>query len=148
MANKIADKEVIGSVVIIAFTNGTTVELDCDQLSEGMQAQGLYHGIKQKLGDSYAGAKSIEEAIAACTGVANALMDDTWNAGRDASGDLVTALVEQTGQPLETVVSKLSGMTKEEKADIRKHPALKVILTRIAAERAAEKAIDAPELNF
>jgi hypothetical protein len=60
---KYAVKDTSGATVAFKFSNGTTREIDPAGFSPEVQAAYLKHGISQKHGDSYASAKSVEEAI-------------------------------------------------------------------------------------
>lgn len=110
------------------------------------------HGAMQKGGDSYAGAKSscaetgadpIEWSRAQVQGVIDQLYDGEWTVrvpGGISVTDLARALSEATGAPLEDCVEKLSETEKEQKKELRAHPDIKAVLTRLAAERATAKA--------
>lgn len=128
------------------------------------------HGLSQKLGDSYAGAKgAVEEldmtadewARAQVESVFKQLAEGNWTT-RTPGGTQVTDLARalaivmaDDGVTEQMAAEKLSETGKEEKAELRKHPAVKAELDRIRLERAAAKAeesanaaADAPPISF
>jgi len=81
-----AKVEVSGRVLTFAFANGETRTMDVEQLAKVIRERAEVHGIEQKLRDSYAGAKSADEAVGLFDKVTDHLtdpIDPKWNAGRD-----------------------------------------------------------------
>lgn len=154
--SQIADRELItneaGEVIGWKFTfaNGNIFEADVTQLSEVMQFRNAVHGAGQKLGDTYAGAKtkgwSVDDCEAAVRELWQAMLDGKYTVSRAAGGKLLEAFIR---------VAKASGSTEEEaralfatydddtKAELRKVPQIKAAIAEIDAERAAKAAEDA-----
>lgn len=140
---KIATKAVIrddsgkATEVIITFTDGRTVQLKLPALTDSIQMELMAHGAVQKLGDSYANAKgNLDFAYAEASGVAESLMRDEWNRrGEGGGGDLPQAIVNITGQSLDTVVSTLATMDKETKDGLKKRKDVKAEMMQIKANR-------------
>jgi hypothetical protein len=154
MAKKSVDTE----TQTIGFDFGEGVDavgFDLSKCSPAMLIQLALHGASQKIGDSYASAKSavadtdIDPAAwssGQAAGVVAQLYSDDWtvrSAGSAAVTDLATALAEAVGCDIEAATSRLADADKDEKASLRKHPAVAAVLTRIKAERAAAKAAQA-----
>lgn len=143
-----------GSVLTWDFEDGgENVSLDVTTLPDEIRAKNEAHGAKQKIADSYAGAKAaIEEgdypdaATYAREMVALAikkLQDGDWTSrepGQARVTDLAVALAEATGFTVEEAQERIADASKEEKASIRKHPQVAAVLARIKAERAAKNA--------
>lgn len=149
---KIAVKAVQDNGVEWGFTDGEVVSVTLDQFSPEIVKQLALHGLSQKGGDAYSGAKDPEEARGLLLKVVERLEQNEWRAAREAGSggkgkvsDLARALAEVTGKDLSEVIEKLDEMDKAQKATRRKHPAVAAVLARLAAERAAAKAEKAEE---
>lgn len=143
-----------GSVLTWDFEDGgENVSLDVTTLPGEIRAKNEAHGAKQKIADSYAGAKqAVEEgdypdaATYAREMVALAikkLQDGDWTSrepGQARVTDLAVALAEATGFTVEEAQERIADASKEEKASLRKHPQVAAVLARIKAERAAKNA--------
>ena len=138
----------------IGFTFGEagSVAVAIADLPTDIVAKLALHGLSQKLGDSYAGAKSTcaetgadpdEWAKAQVEAVFAQLVEGNWTTrtpGSRTATDLATALSEVTGAPLEECIARLDDADKDEKKGLRNHAKIKVILERIKKERAEKKA--------
>ena len=165
MAKKIVNVE--NQTVVFQFDNAGEVTFDLAKCSDEMKLQLMLHGASQKIGDSYASAKSATADLdidpaewsreQAAAQVQN-LYDGDWTVRGTGTGtgvtDLAVALAEASGQPLEECVEVLATKDKDEKAALRKHPAIEAILARLRRERAEAKekkasaaAKDAPSLS-
>jgi hypothetical protein len=144
LAKKVVDRET--GVVRIEFTDGTKVEVNVNELSEDVRALAAFHGISQKLGDSYAGADSVDEARESAEAVRDNLLAGNWTAGREGGGGgvsiLVQALFEATqheGRTLEDCQELVADMSDEQRKGLRQLPQIKANMDRIAAERAQKR---------
>ena len=155
MAKKIVSVET--KSVSFDFDSFGSVTFDLSKVSPEMLVQLALHGASQKGGDSYASARAQTEgtevdpnqwAFEQCQATIDQIYSGDWSVRRASSGptvnDLVRALVEVLGADESDAAERLSDATKEEKAALRKHPAIKAVLERLRAERAAAKA-DAAE---
>ena len=134
---RIAKKSVTTNGVLFSFVNGTELEPMLDGLDEGIIKSLAIHGLSQKIGDSYAGAESVEEAIAAANGVWENLKAGLWGAKVQRGGKIVEALARATGQTFEACFEKWQGMDDKTQAAIRKHKDVKAALAGMEAARAA-----------
>jgi hypothetical protein len=140
------------SVTFSFDDDGDDLVFELDKCSPEIVTHLAIHGASQKGGDSYAGAKKATEETGAdpidwsraqVQGVIDQLYAGDWTVrqpGGVSVTDLARALSEATGAPLEDCVEKLSETDKEQKKELRAHPDIKAVLTRLAAERAAKKA--------
>jgi hypothetical protein len=133
-------KKVVGDdLVAFKFTDGEKLICKLSGLPDEIITRLALHGIAQKVGDSYSGVSSIQEARANAAEVWENLKRGIW-ATKAVGGKLAEAFARATGQPLDDCLEKLSGMTEEEKKDLRKHPQIKAAMAAINAERAAKLA--------
>lgn len=153
--------------VAFSFDDAGEASIILSDLSADIITQLALHGLSQKVGDSYAGAKGAVEnldvtadewSLAQAEETIKQLVEGNW-AVRSGGGaarvtDLASALAEASGAPVEDMVSKLAEASKEEKAALRKHPQVALILARFKEERAAAKkeemekaAAEAPSLS-
>jgi hypothetical protein len=132
IANKRMDLE--AQTVTIEFTDGRFVEIPLAALTPEIVLHSALHGLWQKLGDSYAGAKGdVELAYAQCRTVADQLLDGNWNSptrigdGGQVFRDLVEVLVELAkarGEEIsrEEIKGLLKDLDKKQLAEIKKDP--------------------------
>ena len=133
---KIATKrmDLEAQAVMIEFADGHVVEIALASLTPEIITHAALHGLLQKLGDSYAGAKGdLGMAHAQCRVVADQLLDGNWNApgragdGGQAFNDLVEVLVELSedrGEEMgrEEIRGILKDLDKKQLAAVRKDP--------------------------
>jgi len=101
------------------------------------------HGAEQKLGDEIAGLDDMDDAILAVDDLMDRLAKGEWNQKREGGGMagtsiLARALAEAKNLPMETVKSFLAKKTQAEKVALRGNPAIKPIIDRLEAEKAAK----------
>lgn len=147
MAATKATKTDLDNGVQIDFTSGDSIKATLDEFSEEIVKQLAIHGLKQKLGDSYASC-DVEEAFDKCKGVYETLLSGDWSARTGGGGgprvtQLAQALAEAAGVSLEEATAKIEEMDDERKKKVRNHPAVKVVLNRYALERAQKRAEEA-----
>ena len=167
MPKKNADYE--AQTIGFDFGDAGESSVSLSDLPANIVANLAVHGLSQKLGDSYAGAKTAtadteidpnEWCKAQMESVFDQLKDGNWTvrvAGAGTVTDLARAMeIAMDGEfSLDQCVEKLSETSKEEKAELRKHPAVKKELDAIKlarqaakAEASAAAAEDAPALSF
>lgn len=148
------DKNAETGVVTFTVTeNGTVLPCDVRQVfpdfdkMNDVQKHAVIHAVNAKVGDS-AASKDVD-ALEAMTKTWEQLVAGEWNARGEGGGGgskttmLAEALARVSGKEMEAVNEKLGGMSDEEKADLRAHPAVKAAMAEIKLERqkvAAKKA--------
>lgn len=129
--------------VVIKFANGQDVIIDMTELSPDILNASAAHGIAQKVGDNFAEAKGdINLAHGLAQSMARRLEGGEWNVRGEggASASLVAmALAEHTGKELADCITHIAGLTKEERKELRDHPAIALIILRIETERKEAK---------
>lgn len=104
------------------FTDGTVREVDLEKIGAKCKAAALWHGLSQKLGDSYAGAKGVVgDAIESLDTVLERLANDDWVKAGEGPGtrpslvaDAIKAALEKAGQTVDeeryaTIREKVKG---------------------------------------
>ena len=137
--------------VEVTFDNGTTVRIPFNGLTPAILAEATAHGLSQKLGDSYSGAKGdVAWAQAQCEGTMEALLAGDWNRrGGTGEVDLFQALCKVYPDREEEEVRKVfDGMDAEARKDVAKAPTIKAALATIKADRLAEKAEGAEPIDL
>lgn len=146
---KFCDKSHEGTVVTFAFGDGEALTLDTNELSQEIILELAIHGIKQKGGDSFAGAAGdYKFAKEACKRVLDALRAGEFNAGRAAgtgsgtakNGELAEALAAIQGIELADATQMIDALDEEVRKQVRAHPQIKA---KIAEQRAAKAAASA-----
>ena len=139
--------------VSFSFDEAGSVTFDLTKVSDEMLTQLALHGASQKVGDTYAGAKSATEgtsidpnewALGEAAAAIEQIYSGDWTVRRAGSGpgitDLARALSEVYGISEAEAAEKLGEAEKDDKAAIRKIPQVKAVLERLRAERATAKA--------
>lgn len=153
MARNNVAKKVVSedrSTVRFEFTHGQTLDCMLSALPEEIKAELIVHGIKQKVGDSYAAVSDPAEAMTHAGKVWERLVAGDWRVAREGGGgqritDLVKALSNVTGKSLDECIDVVDGLEKAQKSALRKHAQIAAELARISAERAAAKAAEAED---
>lgn len=146
-----------GTVTFTVIETGQSLVCDLSKVPQAIQNHLLVHAINAKVGDSAADPNT--DALEAMQKTWEQLCAGEWNARGTGEGTakttmLAEALARVSGKDLDAVNEKLSGMSDEEKKDLRDHPAVKAAMAEIKLERqkaAAKKAKDGAkgaELNF
>ncbi len=149
MGTKKASKNVTDTGISIAFESGQGLELNLEDLSDEMVQRLAIHGMSQKIGDSYAGSDTADEAFELASGMVDRLKAGDWAAARASGGGagrvsmLVEALAAATGQSEDECKRVINAMDDAGKKQLKKHAAVAAQLAKITAERAAEKAAKA-----
>ena len=131
--------------VRLDFINGTTTLFT---VPDALLHRFAAHGAEQKLGDAIAGIDSIDDAAMAVDSLIDRLYQGEWQAERSKDefaglSDLLRALVEYSGKPVEVMKKFLADKSVKEKNALKNSDALKPIIDRYAAERAAKQAAKA-----
>ncbi len=142
--NQIATKDFDGQVLVISFkTEPETVKrFDFRELPEPMKAKLALHGLTQKIGDSYAGAANVAEAIGAAVDTWENLMSGVWGREREAGeGNLLEQACQRLmpGKTKAQIAATLEKFTKEQLREFRKRPDIVRAIGEIQAERAAAR---------
>lgn len=133
---RIANKTVNDNGVEFAFVNGETISATVDMLPDEIVKRLAVHGLSQKVGDSYASAETIEEAISSANAVINNLTNNVWATKSIRGGKIVEALVAFSKKPYDECLSVYTKMDDKAKKALRSHPSIKVELAKIEAKRA------------
>lgn len=128
--------------VRVTFSNGKAVEVVFEDLSPEMLTRLAAHGLSQKLGDSFAGAKGDAGlAHAQCQIVADALHAGDWTTrGEGDGGDFVIAMANLTKVDADAVRAKLKTLDEDAIKALKARKDVKAEMARLKAERLAEKA--------
>lgn len=157
--NRIANKNTDAASGTVTFewaNDAPAFTADCSKLPKDIQKQLMLHGLSQKLGDTYAGAESIDDAITSVTAAYEQLLAGEFKAVRSGSGAVRTTLLAEAiaslqKQPIEAVQETIKGLDEEQVKGLRAHPGIKAEMSKIKAKRDAEKAKaeggDAPDLS-
>lgn len=139
-----------------AFANGDKLDCDPSKLSESVRYCAMFHGLAQKIGDSYAGSKTADEASEEASSLWERLEAGEWIAERESAGPrislILAAIVKaraDAGKPFTDVeVTERTEKLKTDKTyreSAMANPAVKAAYAAIQAERAAERAKKAAE---
>ncbi len=136
------------------FSDGTNISVSKENVGATCQIASFWHGLAQKLGDTYAG-KTVSEAIDAVETVLERLAADDWVKAREGAGarpslvvDAIIAALIAAGQSVnDERRASITAKTKD-KADRDSalgNPVIKAAYEKIKADRAAERASKAAD---
>jgi hypothetical protein len=139
-----------GTVLTFTFGGTNVRKADATQLTPDLYKRAALHGLEQKLRDTYAGAKTSDEALAMFEKTTEHLfraVEPSWTAGRDSgpSEDSLDMLAEaivnaaaKTPNPkdLTSVRAKLEAADKATRAIYRSVPEVIVELAALKAAKA------------
>lgn len=138
---KICKKLTADKAVTFEFANDTSIVARLDDLPEDIVRRLAVHGLSQKIGDSYASASNVAEAIERAQDTLDMLVGGDWSVGRESTGGILAeALARATGQELDECQRLLKGMDEDAKKELKKHDSIAAALAAITSERAAAKA--------
>ena len=142
--NNIAKKKVEGTTITWTWADGKKSIVKIDDFAEELIERSAVHGISQKLGDSYSGAKSVDEARIAFDSVFVALKAGDWNRKGTGTGGIWLESIARAipGVTLEQLLAKWDSFSDEKQKTMKGHPDTKLAHAQIVAERAqkAQKA--------
>ena len=130
------------------FANGQEVTVDLSKFPKDIISAAAWHGVAQKIGDSYAGSETVDEAVERAQTMLENLEGGTWVATRTAAGprpsllvDAIVAAKQEAGQEVDpvAVAQKLKDQPDLKKNALQ-NAAIKMHYDKIKAERAAAKA--------
>lgn len=137
----IAKKDPYDNGVKFRFMNGEVLDCNIDNLPDDIKRKLLIHGISQKVGDTYAGAETLDDAIAGAKETWKMLTQGDWTTGRAATGGLwVDAIAKAANLDRETALSFWLEKDDKQRKDLKAHPAVKAAYAVLQAERAKAKA--------
>ena len=130
------------------FANGQEVTVDLSKFPKEIVQAAAWHGVAQKIGDSYAGSETVDEAVERAQTMLENLEGGTWVATRTAAGprpsllvDAIVAAKTEAGQEVDPVAI---AQKLKDQPDLKKNalqnPVIKSHYDKIKAERAAAKA--------
>lgn len=135
-------------IASFSFGNGKQLEGELDSYTPAIQRQLALHGLIQKVGDSYAGAKgNYAEAIDNAEGVLAALKAGEWGTGREGDGkprlgELSEAIARVKAISLEDATKAVEAAPEDKRKTWRAHPKIKAAIALIRSEK-AQKALEA-----
>ena len=130
--------------LLLKFSNGEEIRVDRDKVPANVASAAMLHGLSQKIGDTYAGAENIADAVEKAGAMAERLLNGEWLRPRESVGPRIGLLVEavvaaKTAAGMEADAEKIAENLKGN-ADLRKNalnnPQIKAEYDRIKAERA------------
>jgi hypothetical protein len=123
------------------FDGEHSLQCGLEALSTEMITRLALHGLSQKVGDSYSANQGTADAFGKASEVYAGLQAGNWNTGKSGGGgDLVEAIMKETGKDRDTVSGAIAAMTKEDRKALRARPQTAAILAAIKAQRMAERA--------
>lgn len=126
------------------FANGNTLTINVNAVPEAIRNHALAHGLLQKIGDSYAGAESVEEAFEAANDTLDTIKGGEWKAARAGvgagGGDLIKALAAATGRTEDECKVVIANADADLRKQIRKQPQVAAELAKIQAAKLLAKA--------
>lgn len=142
------DDNVETGIITVTFEGGEAASINVDSLEATMKRRASIHGVKQKLVDSYAGAKkavedgeyeSAEEfAKEQVARIIEQLSKGEWTSKREGGGPRVTLMAQAVSQVLgitvEQATEKLTAMDDDTKKTVSKSPKVALALARLRRE--------------
>lgn len=137
-----------------SFANGDKLDVDPTKLNDGVRYCAMLHGLAQKIGDSYAGAKTPDEASEEASSLFERLEAGEWIAERESAGPRISLILQaickvkaDTGTPFtDAEMAERAERLKTDKAYREGAMANKLVAaaySAIQAQRAAERAAKA-----
>jgi hypothetical protein len=108
--------------VRINFVNGKFVAVNSTDLARDISLQLAAHGLSQKVGDTYASLKDVDDMALAADEMRTQLVGGDWGRQREAGDSMsgasvvIRALVEVTGKTVEDIKAFLQGKLDAAKA--------------------------------
>lgn len=133
-------------IVTFAFTNGRKLDIDPAALPTNIWNRLVVHGLLQKVGDSYAGAATADDAYDLAAAVVDSLMADEWNAGRESTGGvIVEALARILGKTVDEAKAAWTALDEAKQKVLAKEPRIAAMVAKIKLERAERKLAQSTE---
>ena len=139
-----------GSGVDFVFSHGETLAVNINELSEKTVNQLVCHGISQKIGDSYAGADSVEDAHKSANEMSVRLAAGEWKTVRSGGAAktptlLVEAMMRALNRSHEDVVELLEDKSTEDRSALQNHQQIKPFILEVKIELEQAKLAKAQE---
>lgn len=136
------------------FANGDRLDVDPSKLSEQVRYCAMFHGLAQKIGDSYAGSKTPDEASEEAMSLYERLESGEWIAERESAGPRISLILAAVVKARADAGKPFSASEQTERAErlktdkayresVMANAAVKAAYATIQAERAAERAAKA-----
>lgn len=150
LTETIRDLGIIDQMVTFKWADESSNTIKLSDLSDEVIAHAAAHGLSQKLGDSYSGAKSVTEAQIAFQEVLDALLAGDWNrkGGASTGGIWVEALARASGETLADTLESWQAMDDATRKAVQKHPEVKVAKAQIELERAQAKVTETDGISL
>jgi hypothetical protein len=129
---------------IVSFIDGTDLRAEWDSFNDETKYRLGVHGLSQKVGDSYAGAKDVEEAKMLAKDTIEVLQKGGWGTRVSDGLGRVTLLAEAlsrlTKVPVNEVRATLDTLDEDTVKSIRLDEQVKLMVSKIKTERLEAKA--------
>ena len=128
---KKATKAIADGALTLTFANDAIVAIALGDLPDSIKSQLAMHGLSQKVGDSYAGAETIDKAVACAAKVVEDLKAGNWTMRVAGSGPRITLLIEAiariAGKTIEETSEVINELDDEQKKALRKAGGVKKV---------------------
>jgi hypothetical protein len=147
-AKKVVDLD--AGTIRFDFADGNgSITVNVDKFNDEVKRKAMFHGVAQKVQDSYASTETADEAYSAATATVKALDGGSWTVRTAGEGGgqlpmLVEALFRVIGQAEGKTIGEcaelIESMDDGQRKGCRELPPIVAALDEIRAERALEKA--------
>lgn len=132
-----------GTVLTLAWVDGTAQEFDASELPEAMQRDLMMHGLKQRLRDDASDAGQMTDPVGYSKECAKImfeqLMSGNWRKQGTVSGkvvDLIEALRRVSGEDADKCRAVVSDMEPKQRKALEANPEIAAAMAEILAEKA------------
>lgn len=147
----VATSNVDNGKVVFDFANGSRVVAEASDFADNIKEQLMFHGLVQKLRDSFAGSKGdANYAQAQCEATLEALKAGDWNRRGGGTGGtlLAEAVARVKGIDIADARVKVGELTEEQRESLKKAPSIVAATLEIQAERKQAKGGDDSALDL
>ncbi|HEX6824780.1 MAG TPA: hypothetical protein VF077_00575 [Nitrospiraceae bacterium] len=151
-----ATVRVEGQILIFTFANKAVLQADYSLLTDDLKLKAGMHGLEQRIRDTYAGAKTPDEAEGLARKVWDVLsVEKAWSVKSEGSAeDSIDMLVQamtiayaNEGKALpENLKARLTAADRGTRASIRAYPSVAVELAKLRTANSQAKSLD--DLKF
>lgn len=139
--------DVAAGTLTFTAADGTVQTLTVADLPESIRLQAMFHGLSQKIGDSYAGAASEADPEAYAKQCVREqieqLLTGAWRASGGGGGPkhshLVLAFAQVAGTTPDEAAEYIGKLDEKEQKELRKQPKIKVAIERLKIEAATRR---------
>lgn len=129
--------------ILFQFANGKEFLIDVETFDIEIQKRFTLHGASQKLGDAFADADSVDDAVDKFIALRDQLIAGDWSGKRETGMTLLlSALIRATGKTEAECKAVHDALSTDDKKAALKIPAVAAAVAAITAERAAKKAAE------